>query len=128
MVAPGEVRLHMRCLHSDWMCSYLSILDAQHRLSCIDGSLSSSVRLLRVCFTELTPQQDYHLLVASMTQRDTDWSSEAVAAALALLEDVDVAKEEAAKDSSWRKFWSKSELDLMTGSSELHDLEAWYYG
>ena len=78
--------------------------------------------------TELTPQQDYHLLVASMTQRDTDWSSEAVAAALALLRDVDVAKEEAAKDKFWREFWSKSQLDLMTGSSELHDLEAWYYG
>ena len=47
-----------------------------------------------------------------------------IPAALALPEDVDVAKEEAAKDSSWRNFWSKSELDLMTGSSELHDPEA----
>ena len=75
--------------------------------------------------TNLTLREDYSVLVSCLSQRDTEWQAEALDAARHLLETVNITSVERIHAESWKRFWSKSSIDL---APTWNAIEGWYYG
>jgi hypothetical protein len=94
-------------------------------ISCIEAAPPLRNSTACTLKAKLSLHEDYFIFVACLTQRDTDWQTEAVASVLELIDGVDVAAIEHTKDAYYKEFWATSSIDL---APEWDQLEGWYYG